>query len=146
MKNKENGIAFCKSINEANISKKFVPQFLKCVMDSIPTLLENKKECYAMQTSGQLKNMRNINMDKNEDTNKNKLLRNVEVTNKVQKKRGRPRKIIQEVKLQEPFKKRGRPRKIINKSPENDKKRKFIESEDESDSDPDNDVKQKLNK
>ena len=45
--------------------------------------------------------------------------------------------------LQKPFKKRGRPRKVINKSPENDKKRKFIESEDESDSDPDYDVKQK---
>ena len=40
-------------------------------------------------------------MDKNEDSVKNKLLKNVEVTNKVQKKRGRPRKIIQEVKLQE---------------------------------------------
>ena len=48
----------------------------------------------------EIKNLRNINMDKNEDTMKNKLLKNVEVTNKVQKKRGRPRKIIQEVKLQ----------------------------------------------
>ena len=75
-------------------------------MDSIPTLLENKKECYALQTSGRLKNLRNMNMDQNEDTNKNKLLRNVEVTNKVQKKRGRPRKIIQEVKLHEPIKKK----------------------------------------
>ena len=143
MKNRENGIAFCKSINEEIISETFVSQFLKCVMDSIPTLLENKKECYTMQTRGQLKNLRNINMDKNEDTNKNKLLRNVEGTNKVQKKRVRPRKIIQEVKLHEPIKKRGRPRKVINKSPEDDKKRKFIESEDESDSDPDYDVKQK---
>ena len=80
-----------------------------------------------MQTRGQLKNLRNINMDKNEDTNKNKLQRNVEVTNKVQEKLGRPRKIIQEVKLQEPIKKRGRPRKVINKPPENDKKRKLIE-------------------
>ena len=43
----------------------------------------------------EIKNLRNINMDKNEDTMKNKLLKN-----KVQKKRGRPRKIIQEVKLQ----------------------------------------------
>ena len=43
MKNKENGIAFCKSINEENISETFVSKFLKCVMDSIPTLLENKK-------------------------------------------------------------------------------------------------------
>ena len=58
-----------------------------------------------MQTRGQLKNLRNINMDKNEDNDKNKLLRNVEVTNKVTKKRRRPRKIIQEVKLQEPIKK-----------------------------------------
>ena len=143
MKNKENGIAFCKPINKENISETFVFQFLKCVMDSIPTLLENKKECYAIQTRSQLKNFRNINMDKNKNTNKNKLLRNVEVTNKVQKKHGRPRKIIQEVKLQEPIKKRGRPRKVINKSPENDQKRKFIKSEDESDSDPDYDVKKK---
>ena len=44
-----------------------------------------------MQTRGQLKNLRNMKMGKNEDTNKKKLLRNVEVTNKVQKKRGRPR-------------------------------------------------------
>ena len=98
-----------------------VSQFLKCVMDSILTLLENKKECYAMQTRGQLKYLRNINMVKNEDTNEKKLLRNVEVTNKVQMKRGRPRKIIQEIKLQESIKKRGRTKKVINKSPENDK-------------------------
>ena len=83
-------------------------------------------------------------MDKNEDDIKNKLLTNVEVTNKIQKKRGRPRKIIEEVKLQEPIKKRGRPRKVINKSPKNNKKRKFMESEDEFNSDPDYDVKQKL--
>ena len=51
--------------------------------------------------------------------------------------------MIQEVKSQELFKKRGRLGKFINKSPENNKKRKFIESEDESDSDPDYDVKQK---
>ena len=81
-------------------------------MDSIPTILENKKECYAFQTRGQLRNLRNINMDKNEDTNKNKLLKNIEVTNKVQKKRGRPRKIIQEVKLQEPIKKEVDPEKL----------------------------------
>ena len=74
---------------------------------------------------------------------KNKLLINVEVTNEVKKKRGRPRKIIQEVKLQEQIKRRGRPRKRINKSPEIDKKRKFTESEEESDSDPDYDIKQK---
>ena len=141
MKNKENGIAFCKSINEKIISETFVSQFLKCVMDSIPTLLENKEECYAMQTRGQLKKLRNMNMDKNEETNKNKLLKNVEIMNKVQKKRGRPRKIIQEVKLQKPIKKRSRPRKVINKSPENDEKRKFLESEYESDSDADYDIK-----
>ena len=82
-------------------------------------------------------------MDKNEGNIKNKLLRNFEVTDKIQKKRGRPRKIIQEVKLQEPIKKRGRPKNVMNKSPENNKKRKFMESEDESDSDPDYDVKQK---
>ena len=69
-------------------------------------------------------------MDENEDNIKNTLLRNVEALNKVQKKRGRPRKIIQGVKLQEPIKKRGRPRKVINKSHEYDKKRKCMESED----------------
>ena len=63
------------------------------------SLFTNKKECYAMQTRSQLKNSGNINMDKNEDNIKNKLLRNVEVTNKAQKKRGRPRKIAREVKL-----------------------------------------------
>ena len=91
-------------------------------MDLIPTLLKNKNECYVVQTRSQLKDSKNINNTKNEDYMKNKLLRNVEVINKVQKKRGRLRKIIQEIKLQEPIKKRGRPRKVINKSPENDKK------------------------
>ena len=43
-------------------------------MDSIPILSENKNECYAMQTRSQLKNLRNISMDKNEDYMKNKLL------------------------------------------------------------------------
>ena len=81
-------------------------------------------------------------MNKNEDNIKNKLLRNVEVTNKIQKKSGRPRKIIQEVKLQERIKKRGRHGKVINNSPENDKKRKFMQYESESNSDPDYDVKQ----
>ena len=33
-------------------------------------------------------------MDKNEDNIKNKLIRNIEVTNKVQKKRGRPHKLF----------------------------------------------------
>ena len=74
---------------------------------------------------------------------KNKLLKNVEVTTKVQKKRGRPQKCIQEIKLQERIKKRGEPREVINKSPENNKKRKFTKSEDESVSDPDYDIKQK---
>ena len=73
-----------------------------------------------MQTRSQLKNLRDINMDKNEDTMKNKVLKNVEVTHKAQKKRGRPRKIIQEVKLQKSIKKRGRPSKIMNKLTEND--------------------------
>ena len=91
-------------------------------MDSIPILLENKNECYAMQTRSQLKNSRNISMDKNEDYIKNTLLGIVEVTNKVQKMRGRPRKIIQGIKLLESIKKRGRPKKVMNKSPENDKK------------------------
>ena len=82
-------------------------------------------------------------MDKNEDNMKNKLMRNFEVTNKVEKKRGRPRKIIRVIKLQEPIKRRGRHRKNINKSPENNKKRIFMESENECDSDLDYDVKQK---
>ena len=143
MKNEENEKALYKIIGRKNILETFVSQILKYFMDSIPDLLENKDECYAVQTRSKLKNSRNINMDENEDNIKNKLLRNVEALNKVQKKRGRPRKIIQEIKLQEPIKKRGRPRKVMNKSHENDKKRKFMESEDESDSDLDYDVKQK---
>ena len=95
-----------------------------------------------MQARSQLKNSKNIS-NNNEDNIINKSIRNVEVTNKVKKKRGRPRKIIQEVKLQEKIKRRGRPRKFINKSPENNKKRKFTEAEDESDTDPDYDIKQK---
>ena len=47
MKNKGNRSEL---INEQNISQKFVSQFLKCVMDSIRILLENKNKCYAMQT------------------------------------------------------------------------------------------------
>ena len=111
-------------------------------MDSIPILLENKNECYAMQARSQLKNSRNISMNKNEDYMKNKLLRNVEVTNKVKKKRRKPRKIIREIKLQKQIKRRDRPRKVINESPENHKKRKLAESEGESDSDRDYDIKQ----
>ena len=95
-----------------------------------------------MQNASQLKNSKYIS-NNNEDNIKNKLIRNVEVTNKVKRKRGRPRKIIQEVKLQEQIKRRSRPRKVMNKSPEINKKRKFTESEDESDSDPDYDIKQK---
>ena len=71
MKNKEHGIAFYKLIKEQNISETFVSQFFKWVMDSIPILLENKKERYAMQTRSQLKNSRNINMDMNADNMKN---------------------------------------------------------------------------
>ena len=66
-------------------------------------------------------------MDKNEDNIKNKFLRNLELTSKIQKKRGRPRKIIQEVKLQKPIKSRVRPKKDMNKSLENNKKPKFME-------------------
>ena len=91
IKNKGNGNA---SIKDQNISEKFISQFLKCVKDSISILLDNKKECYAMQTKSQLKNSENINMDKNEDNIKNKLFKNIEVTNKSQKKRVRQRKII----------------------------------------------------
>ena len=53
-----------------------------------------------MQTRSQLKNSKNIS-NNNEDNIKNKSIRNFEVTNKVKRKCGRPRKIIQEVKLQE---------------------------------------------
>ena len=134
MKNEGNGNEL---INEKNISETFVFQFLKCVMDSIPILLENKNKCYAMQTRSQLKNLRNIKMDKSDDAMKNKLLKTVEVTNKVQKKRRKPRKIIQEVKWQKSIKTRDRPNTVMNKLTENDKKRKFMESEDESDSDLD---------
>ena len=59
-------------IKDKKISEKFVSQFLKCVMDSIPILLENKNECYGMQTRSQLRNSRNISRDKNEDYMKNK--------------------------------------------------------------------------
>ena len=82
MNNEENENTFCKLIDEGNISETFVSQFLKCVMDSIPILLENKNKCYVMQTRSQLKNSKNIS-NNNEDYMKNKLLRNVEVTNKV---------------------------------------------------------------
>ena len=121
MKNEGNGNAFYKLIDEGNISETFVSQFLKCVMDSIPILLENLNKRYAMQARSQLKNSKNIS-NNNEDNIKNKSIRNDEVTNKVKRKRARPRKIIQEVKLQEQIKGRGRPRKVINESPENDKK------------------------
>ena len=121
MKNEGNGNALYKLIEEKNISEKFVPQTVKYVMDLIPDLLENKNNCCAMQTRSQLKKTWNINMDKNKDNIKNKLSRNFEATNKVQKKRGRPRKIIQKLKLQEPIEERDRPRKVINKSSENDK-------------------------
>ena len=142
IKNEGNENALYRLIKNENISETFISQVLRYVMDSIPILLENKNKRYAMQTRSQLKNSKNIS-NNNEDNIKNKLIRNVAVTNNVQKKRGRPRKIIQQVKLQEQIKKRGRPRKCINKSPEINKTRKFMESEDESDSDPDYDIKQK---
>ena len=73
-------------IDEGNISETFVSQFLRCVMDSMPILLENKNKCYAMQTRSQLKNSKNMS-NNNEDNINNKLIRNVEVTNKVKRKR-----------------------------------------------------------
>ena len=54
MKNKGNGNALYKLINEEKILETFVSQFLKCVMDSIPTLLENKNKFYAMQIRSHL--------------------------------------------------------------------------------------------
>ena len=135
MKNEGNGNALYKLIEEKNISKTFVFQILKYVMNLIPILLENKNKRCAMQTRNQLKNSKNICTDNNKDNVKNKLIRNVDVESKVKKKRGRPRNIIQEIKLQESMKRRGRPRKDVNKSPENNKKRNFIESEDESGTD-----------
>ena len=114
MKNEGNGkTALYKLIEKENISETFVSQFLRYVMDLFPILLKNKNECYAVQTRSQLKDLKNINNNKNEVNIKIRLIRNVEVTNEVQKKRGRPRNIIQEVKLQEPIKRRGRPRKNI---------------------------------
>ena len=53
-------------IKEQNISEKFVSQFLKCVMDSFPILLENKNKWYTMQTRSQLKYSKNIS-NNNED-------------------------------------------------------------------------------
>ena len=44
MKNEKNGNTFYKLIDEGNISETFVSQFLKCVMHSIPVLLENKNK------------------------------------------------------------------------------------------------------
>ena len=67
MKTEGNGNAFYKLFNEQNILETFVSQFLKCFMDLIPILSENKNKCYAMQTRSQLKNSRNISMDKNKD-------------------------------------------------------------------------------
>ena len=98
-----------------------------------------------MQTRTWLTNSRNISMDKNEYNINNKLIRNIEVTNKVQKKRKMTQKIIQEIKLQEPVKKRCRPRKVMNKSPENDKKCEFMKTQDEYNSDPDYDFEKSLN-
>ena len=51
MKNEGNGNTFYKLINEGNILETFVSQFLKCVMDSIPILLENENKCYANKKS-----------------------------------------------------------------------------------------------
>ena len=99
VKNEGNGNAFYKVINEENISETFVSQYMKCVMDSIPILLENKNKCYAMQTRSHLEKSRNISMDRNEDNIKNKLIGNFEITNKLQRKRGRPQKIIQGMEL-----------------------------------------------
>ena len=84
MKNEVNENALCKLIEEENISETFISQVLRFVMDSIPILLKNKNECYALQTRSQLKNLKNIS-NNNEDNIKSKLIRNVEVTNKVQK-------------------------------------------------------------
>ena len=58
-------------------------------------------------------------------------------------KRGRPQKIIHEIKLQEPIESRDGLRKDVNKSPENYKERKLMQSEDEFDCDPDYGVKLK---
>ena len=76
---------------EQNIPERFVSQFLKHVMNLILILLKNRNKYYVIQTRSQLKNSKNTGMDKNEDNINNKLMRNIEVTNKVEKKRGRPR-------------------------------------------------------
>ena len=144
IKNEGNENAPNKLIEEENILETFVSQVLRYVMDLFLILLKNKNKCYALQNRSQLKDSKNINNTKNEDDIKNKFIRNFEVTSKVQKKRVRPPKPIQEVKLQKPIKRRGTPRKYINKSPEINKKRKFTESEDESDSYTDYDIKKKL--
>ena len=66
IKNEGNENAFYKLIDEGNISKTLVSQFLKCVMHSITILLENKNKCYTMLTRSQLKNSKNIS-NNNED-------------------------------------------------------------------------------
>ena len=55
MKNEENGNALYKLIGRKNIPETFVSQILKYVMDSIPYLLKNKNNCYAVQTRSKLK-------------------------------------------------------------------------------------------
>ena len=49
-------------------------------------------------------------------------MKNIEVRNKLNRKRGRSQQIIQEIKLQEPIERRGGSREEINTPPENDQK------------------------
>ena len=89
MKNKGNKNAFYKLVEEQNISETFFPQFLKYVMDLNLILSKNKNKCYAMQTRSQLKNSRNIGIDKNENNIKNKVIKNIEIKKKIKRKRKR---------------------------------------------------------
>ena len=88
-------------------------------------------------------NPKKISKDINRDSISNKLIKIFEVRNNVKRKRGRPQKIIQEIKLPETIKRRGRHRKYMNKSLKNGEKRKFAKSEDKSDSDLDYDIQQR---
>ena len=85
IKNKVNENALYKLIEGKNILETFVSQVLRYVMDLIPILLKDKNEWYAVQTRSHFKDSKNINNTKNENNIKNKLIRNVALTNKVQK-------------------------------------------------------------
>ena len=58
---------------------KLVIDLILLFNNTIIILLENKNKNYAVQTRSQLKNSTNIDIDKNQDNIKNKLIRNIQV-------------------------------------------------------------------